>query len=91
MKNNGFWMGLLVTLILRARGLLVTLALIALHFAAGISLKWAAAAFLVWLAYALIMYGMVVIAGRCHNIPRDQKGVELHPGRNQHFDEMYKK
>ena len=91
MKNNGFFTGLLVTLILRSRGLLVTLVCIALHFAMGLSLKWAAAAFLVWLLYALIMYAMVVVAGRCRNIPKEQQGVEMHPGRTATFDEMYKK
>ena len=43
----------------------------------------------VWLLYAILITAGISFVSRCNTIPRNQKGISLHPGRNAYFDKMY--
>ena len=43
----------------------------------------------VWLLYAILITAGISFVSRCNTVPRNQKGISLHPGRNAYFDKMY--
>ena len=89
--NRNPLFGILTMMIFQADKLLPAIVLLVMHFVTGLPLKWAGLALLLWLVYVLLFFGAVVLAGRCRNIPQNQRGISLHPGRTAYFDAMYKK
>jgi hypothetical protein len=89
--NNSFLLGVLLMMVLRIRWLLPAAILLALHFIVGLPMVFFWAALGAWILYVLFSIALGIIAGNCNSIPRNQKGLELHPGRTAHFDEMYKR
>ncbi len=76
-------------MVLRIRWLLPAVVLLVLHFAIGLPMVFFWAALGAWILYVLFSIALGIIAGNCNSIPRNQKGLELHPGRTAQFDEMY--
>lgn len=75
-RSGGFWLSLLLNLLLNADGLLPAVLLFGLHFWLGISVWWAVAAAVLW--FTAIAVRMVVFrwANRCGNTtdpPKENK------------------
>ena len=86
-----FIIALAVNMAFRVKYLIAALICLVLHFLCGLPLWVTGAAIGIWVIYGIIVTVLITFVGQCHNIPQDQKGISLHPGRNAEFDKMYRK
>ena len=86
---SAFFASLGVNMALRFKYLFLISICIILHIVAGTPLWAAAAAFGLWVLHSLIVTLAISFVGSCNNVPRNQKGISLHPGRTAKYDEMY--
>ena len=89
-RIKSFLLALGVNMAFRYRYLYLIALCIVLHFVCGISFWWAAGALLLWVLHGIIVTVMITFVANCNNVPRNQKGISLHPGRTQKYDEMYR-
>lgn len=74
--SGGFFLGMLINMLLNIRGLIPTVVLLILHFALKISFWWAAGAFAAWIIYLILWMVFIGWAGRCGNtcaLPKKNK------------------
>lgn len=75
-RSGGFWLSLLLNLLLNADGLLPAVLLFALHFWFGISVWWSVAAAGLWLTAIVVRMIIFRWANRCGNtkdLPKENK------------------
>ncbi len=90
-RLRGFLVGVGINMILSPYLALLTLLTVVLYFAFHTPGWLIAAAVLIWLAYGIVITIFMGFTARWNNIPRNQKGISMHPGRTAKFDEMYRK
>ena len=89
-RIKSFLIALGVNMAFRYKYLFLIALCIILHFVCRISLWWAAGALLLWILHGIVVTVMITFVANCNNVPRNQKGISLHPGRTQKYDEMYR-
>ena len=70
--NAGFFLSLLINMLLNIEGLVVSGILIALHYIFGISIWWGIGVFLAWIAYLVIWMRILGWASDCSSAPQKQ-------------------
>lgn len=76
--TGGFWLCLLINIVLNFEGVIPAAILLALHFWLDISIFWAVAAFAVWILGILAWMLIMNFASRCGN-ERDPKKPNKNP------------
>lgn len=72
-SNGGFWLCLLLNIVLNFEGIIPAAILLALHFLLHISIWWAVAAFAVWIVGILVWMLIMNWAARCSSTPDKPK------------------
>lgn len=89
-RIRSFFIALGVNMAFRYKYLFLIILCLILHFACGLSLWFSAGALLAWILHGVIVTLMITFVANCNNVPRNQKGISLHPGRTQEFDRLYR-
>ena len=89
-RVKGFLLALGVNMAFRYKYLFLIALCVILHFVCGISFWFAAGALLLWILHGVIVTIMITFVANCNNVPRNQKGISLHPGRTREFDKLYR-
>ncbi|MDO4488388.1 MAG: hypothetical protein Q4B67_04815 [Eubacteriales bacterium] len=84
-----FLLAVLINMILRFEYVLPLIIAMVLHLVIGISGKWPLVVLLVWVIHSIVITILMTAAVNCRSIPKQQKGVSLHPGRTEKFRQMY--
>ena len=90
-KIADYLTAIVVNMIFRSEFLILAVITFILHLLVHIPLYITFIILIVWVLYAAFITFFLTFVGGCRNIPKNQQGVSLHPGRNEHFDKMYKK
>ncbi len=90
-KMRGFLVGVGINMILSPYLLILTLLTVVLYFAVHAPAWLIVVAFVIWLAYGIVITIFMGFTARWNNIPKNQKGISMHPGRTAKFDELYRK
>ena len=72
-RSGGFFLCLLLNMLLNFEGMIPAAVLLVLHFVFGWSLRWAAGALGVWLLWLVIWSCVIGWAGRCGSAPDPKK------------------
>lgn len=72
-RHGGFFISLLINLLLNAEGMIPAAVLLVLHFTLGWSVFWSVGALCIWISVLVIRMLIIRWANRCGNTPDPPK------------------
>ncbi|MDO4960685.1 MAG: hypothetical protein Q4E57_02345 [Eubacteriales bacterium] len=90
-KIVNFLIAVFVNMAFRYQFIIVALVTFILHFVTDLPLAVTYITIAAWVIYSVLITLLITFVAHCNNVPRNQKGILLHPDRNKKFEEMYGK